>query len=233
MWVKLKVHFITAAVCLASLASAGEVTGLTTFTAGTPAKAAEVNGNFTAVKAAVDDNHARLTAAESTQNAHDSRLHVIENSLNAAGAVSLSAYAFSKYSNQTTDTECEFIRGTGFLYADEVGRRCLAAAPLALPDGATLQGVTCLVYDSEDLAAVVSPNLKRTNLATGETENVYETTARSTSVGLESIGTSSALTDAEVDNAAYAYYLTVFFDAMAATSLDSLRLYGCKVAYQL
>ena len=43
---------------------AGQVTGLTQFTAGSPAKAAEVNGNFAAVKTAVDDNHARITAAE-------------------------------------------------------------------------------------------------------------------------------------------------------------------------
>ena len=43
---------------------AEQVTGLTQFTAGSPAKAAEVNGNFAAVKTAVDDNHARITAAE-------------------------------------------------------------------------------------------------------------------------------------------------------------------------
>ena len=39
---------------------AGQVTGLITFTAGTPAKAADVNANFTAVKTAVDDNAAKL-----------------------------------------------------------------------------------------------------------------------------------------------------------------------------
>ncbi len=39
---------------------AGQVTGLINFTAGTPAKAAEVNSNFMAVKTAVDDNHAKL-----------------------------------------------------------------------------------------------------------------------------------------------------------------------------
>jgi hypothetical protein len=41
---------------------AGTVTGLTTFTANTPARASEVNGNFTAVKTAVDDNQAQITA---------------------------------------------------------------------------------------------------------------------------------------------------------------------------
>lgn len=54
----------TCAVCL-PVAHATEVTELNTFTAGTPARAAEVNGNFAAVKTAVDDNHARITALES------------------------------------------------------------------------------------------------------------------------------------------------------------------------
>ena len=36
---------------------AGDVTGLKTFSAGTPAKASEVNANFSAVKTAVDDNN--------------------------------------------------------------------------------------------------------------------------------------------------------------------------------
>lgn len=44
--------------------AAGEVTGLTSFSAGTPARASEVNANFDAVEAAVDNNHARLTSVE-------------------------------------------------------------------------------------------------------------------------------------------------------------------------
>lgn len=45
-------------------AVASDVTGLTSFTAGTPARAADVNANFTAVKTAVDDNQAQITALE-------------------------------------------------------------------------------------------------------------------------------------------------------------------------
>src|SRR3569623_699030 len=45
---------------------AGQVNNLTTFTPNTPAKAAEVNGNFGAVKSAVDDNDARINASPST-----------------------------------------------------------------------------------------------------------------------------------------------------------------------
>ena len=44
--------------------NAGPVGPLTTFTAGTQAKASEVNGNFSAVKTAVDDNAARIGALE-------------------------------------------------------------------------------------------------------------------------------------------------------------------------
>ena len=47
------------------LAAAGPVTGLTTFTPGSPARAAEVNTNFTAVKTAVDENYQRLATVES------------------------------------------------------------------------------------------------------------------------------------------------------------------------
>jgi hypothetical protein len=62
---------LTTVVSVALLAAAqpspaGEVTGLTSFTAGTPAVASQVNGNFTAVKTAVDNNHARITTLESS-----------------------------------------------------------------------------------------------------------------------------------------------------------------------
>lgn len=52
---------------------AGEVTGLKTFTAGTAAKASEVNGNFNAVKTAVDDNDTAITNnfSEIQKNASD------------------------------------------------------------------------------------------------------------------------------------------------------------------
>lgn len=60
----------------ASAASAGDVAGLTTFTPGTAARAAEVNANFNAVKSAVDDNNGRIGAIEG-QNL-DARLGNVE-----------------------------------------------------------------------------------------------------------------------------------------------------------
>ena len=58
--------FVVSVAILATIqtSTASEVTGLTSFTANTPAVAAQVNGNFTAVKTAVDNNHARITTLE-------------------------------------------------------------------------------------------------------------------------------------------------------------------------
>jgi hypothetical protein len=53
-------------------AVAGELTIPNTFRAGTPAVAAEVNANFTAVEVAIDDNALRLSGAESIASANAS-----------------------------------------------------------------------------------------------------------------------------------------------------------------
>jgi hypothetical protein len=65
----LRVLEVTAllAVCFgAQTGHANPVGPLTTFTAGTPAMASEVNGNFSAVKTAVDDNANRIGTLETT-----------------------------------------------------------------------------------------------------------------------------------------------------------------------
>ena len=69
------------AVIAAQPALAGNVTGLTTFTAGTPAKASEVNGNFAAVKTAVDDNAGRIAALESAVSALQSMVATLQANL--------------------------------------------------------------------------------------------------------------------------------------------------------
>jgi hypothetical protein len=61
-------YLITIAVAALSLVAhsvyAAQVSGLTTFQSNTPAKAAEVNGNFSKVQSAVNDNDTRLTNVE-------------------------------------------------------------------------------------------------------------------------------------------------------------------------
>ncbi|MBN4073295.1 hypothetical protein JYT23_00500 [Mariprofundus ferrooxydans] len=71
-----KSHYIAVAAAtllISSTAWAGALTIPNTFTAGTPAVAADVNANFTAAKTAVDDNNTRITAntASATTNTTD------------------------------------------------------------------------------------------------------------------------------------------------------------------
>src|SRR6266480_585496 len=65
MRANLKILWMVALFAWVGEGHAGPVGPLATFTAGTPAKASEVNGNFSAVSAAVNDNNSRITALES------------------------------------------------------------------------------------------------------------------------------------------------------------------------
>ena len=62
-------------------AVASDVTGLISFTALTPARAADVNGNFNVVKTAVDDNQAQITALETANAALEARIAALETKL--------------------------------------------------------------------------------------------------------------------------------------------------------
>lgn len=58
--------------------SAGDVTGLNTFVSGTPAVAAEVNANFTAVKTAVDDNNTRINSNTTNATSNTNAIGVLQ-----------------------------------------------------------------------------------------------------------------------------------------------------------
>ena len=82
-------------------AVAGQLTIPNTFTAGTPAKASEVNANFNAVKVAVDNNSSRLDSIESFQN---SPMKMIVNN-SGLGTVVNGAWAWSQSLAVTPKTD--------------------------------------------------------------------------------------------------------------------------------
>lgn len=64
--------------CCIGVATAGNVTGLTTFTSGSKAVASQVNGNFSAVKTAVDSNNTEIVALKAIITDLTTRLAAIE-----------------------------------------------------------------------------------------------------------------------------------------------------------
>lgn len=149
---------------------AGDVSGLTTFSAGTPARAAEVNGNFSAVKTAVDDNHARITANTQALAAKQERVGgacsagsairqvnadgtvVCQNAGGTTGFASVSAVAGVPQMNPSLATSVSqnptSLNAAQGRYASTGGRTYLVA-PVALPHGATITSFTLTCYDND------------------------------------------------------------------------------------
>ena len=151
-------------------AAAGPVNGLTSFTAGTPARAAEVNGNFTAVKTAVDDNDARITANTQALAAKQERVSgacnagsairqvnadgtvVCQNAGGTTGFASVSAVVGVPQMNPSVATS---VSQNPFRISDAQGRyastggRNYLVAPVALPHGATITSFTLTCYDND------------------------------------------------------------------------------------
>ena len=125
----LKTYLICAVFALlGSPVWAGNVTIPNTFVSGTPAKASEVNDNFSAVKTAVDDNDARLTNLESVK----------------TGYVSVSSMNATPYNSTLSYLQCQIgivgkaLNSGGLNYLD---------VNIQIPDGATIIGFTYVAYD--------------------------------------------------------------------------------------
>lgn len=87
-------HYITVAVAalfISSTAWAGTLTIPNTFTAGSPAVAADVNANFTAGKTAVDDNNTRITANTASAATNATNITALQNSKAGFAAVNMGA----------------------------------------------------------------------------------------------------------------------------------------------
>jgi hypothetical protein len=214
-------HQISQTVILALLAvavSASEVTLPNEFVGGERARASEVNENFDAVKEAVDDNHARITALET-------------------GTVSVSVHAFNNFFD---NDGCDFRRILTYGYFHNTTDSCIASAPVNLPHGATITGDRCVLYDNDTMQTAPSiypVSLVRTNLITGVSEVIFSSISETlTMPGLQerTLAVDSGITNGNVvDNETYAYFLTVGFNHAGLAVSDNLRLYGCKLTYTL
>lgn len=216
-------------------AAAGPVNGLTSFTAGTPARAAEVNGNFTAVKTAVDDNDARITANTQALTAKQERVSgacnagsairqvnadgtvVCQNAGGTTGFASVSAVVGVVSPNSVVTSVG--INPSGF--NDAEGRYAMngtltfMVAPIALPHGATITSFTLICYDN-DPGGICNARLNDGRLlmsvaTSGEDATAYQTVT--TNTFLDTVSPSRKV----VDNQNRAYY--VYFSVNGAVGI--------------
>ncbi len=194
-------------------AVASSVTIPNTFTSGTPAVAAEVNGNFTAIKNGVDDNNNRIKAIETS---------VI--SVNLTGLVDAGSYG-----------SCKLIRFAdgGVGYTPTSGTNCIAYMSVNLPQGRTLLTMSCSVYDQDGGTAnhrVDSIDLKRTSLSTGTAENVFKGPPSNGWVTVQKLVASVPQSGTQlVDNMNYSYFIRADMDAPVSGDIVA---YGCRITYQ-
>jgi hypothetical protein len=232
-------------------AAAGPVTGLTTFTPGMPARASEVNGNFGIVATAVNDNHTRLTAAETALPNKQNRVTgtcaagtamtsvAADGSVGCApveadGAVSVPNTSLVEATVAALD-ECRLVHGDGasfFTGSMHAVSQCIALAPLALPHGATLTGLSCRVSDTYGLGDL-TVSLYRRSLTADAASFVYETPS-SADTGAQTIVEDDPA-PAVVDNIGFTYGLLVDFDLdppdFPADVVFGLSFTGCTVSY--
>ena len=116
-------------------ALAGDVTLPNAFAAGQPAVAAEVNANFDAVKTAVDDNNARVTANATENAAHKTRLDNAETQL-------------TSHTNSITSINNGMVRNRGDISRHEVRLDRLESSAYVSVDSAA--------FDSENVSELQS-----------------------------------------------------------------------------
>ena len=251
----------------------GDVTVPNTFTAGTPAVAAEVNANFAAVKSAVDDNNARITSNETnkqnrvtgtcgtgssirTINTDGSVVCEVDDNSGGtitgvtagaglsgggtSGAVTLTLASGAVSVNPTElepneSTVCQVTKTSGSFYwsTSSTNSGCYATAGLHLPQGATLTGLSCRLYD-DDPAGYSYVALGRTPLVSGGAPTLFATPFTVDS-GISQTLSDNTISDpayATVDNSLYTYFVVWMSGAHDTTTVyASARFEGCSVSY--
>jgi len=110
---------------LSSATIADDLTIPNTFTPGTPARAAEVNGNFTAVETSVDDNaadiSANITSIQANSNATQANASSIASLVSGTGLqVYSQGSAFARVLD-ISSTGAWLLSGTGYMFETELG----------------------------------------------------------------------------------------------------------------
>jgi trimeric autotransporter adhesin len=174
-------------------ALADPVTGLTTFTANSPARATEVNANFTAVKTAVDNSHQRIVTLEGTSAEDHARITALESALETSRQQIATLQAELEASRQrigTIETQLTSTPVQALLaFAPHLSVMTLNSRPTIRLSGANLQ----IVNGTNDTYRINGTG----NLVLGYDEARPTTSAPECSLGVSSPSFSPVETEAQ------------------------------------
>lgn len=198
------------------LAFAGPISGLTTFVPGTPATAADVNGNFTIIRNAGNDTDTRLTNVEAN------RVSKTGDTMSGTLTVPNLAYAVPKVAYWT-------VQGRGFIHDSGNGfASCIPdtlawngtgistfRAPVNLPHGSTITGVTYYYWKS--LSALDNSTFTLNRTALPATGGVSAMASLTSSAANHTSVTTNTITNPAIDNQNFSYHMVVTLGGTAGS----------------
>ncbi|PWK46379.1 hypothetical protein [Pleionea mediterranea] len=223
---------------------ASEVDIPNTFVAGTPARAGEVNENFTAVEAAVNDNHTKITANEAALASNSSAISAnstaISANTNAIAAINeTQSYIYPVNVASVNNAGYPNLRINSSGMYNSTDLTDIVFAPIVLRQGATVTDMYCLVRDNHNTANFSGGRilLMRVSLEEGMSPGIYEeivdidlTTAGSLA-GLRRLNDEDGVVEnAVIDNNQYMYYVRFWIQRTQAVS--NLMVSGCRISYE-
>ncbi|WP_105104067.1 hypothetical protein [Microbulbifer pacificus] len=222
---------------IANPAVASEAALPHTFSAGAPARAGEVNENFSALESAVNDNNSRIdTNADAID---DNAADILANSeaIQQIKALRSNIYPVNVAAVNNAGYPNLRMNSSGMYNITDLTD--IVQAPVILPDGATVEDMTCLVRDNSDTANFSGGNilLMRVALEEGAPPAVYEslvdidlTTAGNVSGLRKLVDEDGIVENALIDNSKYMYYVRFWIQRTQAVS--NLMISGCRISYQ-
>ncbi len=185
---------------------AGSYTIPNSFTSGTAAVAAEVNANFSAAKAAIDDNDSRVTTLESVSGS-TSYL-----SIPARGGF-VANLGGNTFASCFPDTFAW--NGTG---------SSLFQAMVNLPHNSVITDFTYHYWTVSFPSVQTTATLYRQPMPATSREQMAAVASTSTSSGGHINGSTTAITNGTVDNQSYTYYVETDLPATGSLCTDGITI---------